>query len=1085
MTPARFYAVTEMMHQIDPATKKSLGELTGLLENQAAELDTTVEGLARASIALTTEARQATRHKSNPFELETEDDALEELRHSIDADNFIHIIFEVYRLLQKGYRTMIEVSRGIRPANLVLIGDRDKHTSTSMTLEGLQSFNLQVEINRGAMQRFLVGIVAANSSPNQILSLGRSIVEIFTLYHRRLMHRHTTEGIGVHGDPVTTDIAISIYENTDASGEIKDGKKPDEISAFSLRKARLIADTIRSGVLSDFISDPSKLIEFVSRELTELWSLAEKLSFITKPVHDVLAQELGHDLPKSKAMDKNGFAQACLFLRDLDPRNIVYKEPKELQSADERFNLEFRNETIEGVVGRLQDESVTTEELISFILHRKMELQEYYQNVNSFYTCKIGNGNPFTGEAPGMLTVVPGVKPNVQIDNVVGSGFDQVKEFIAQVKKSAMWHDLFLATSPSGSADKANALLIGPQGCHRKGQKVLMFDGTLLAVEDVKVGDQLMGPDSTPRTVLELHRGIDDMVEIIPTKGEPWVVNKNHILTIARTQKKVGNWGGKSKYTAINEVKDVVLSDYLGWSQTQKHIHVLFRSPVEFVTSEETLPLEPYFLGLLLGDGCFRDRLSVTNSDTEIVNEVYLQAGNHQLRVNVESEDRTAPSYHLSGTKGKLNPITAILRGLGLGNCDSETKFIPHSYKTASREDRLDLLAGLIDTDGSLHSNGGCFDYSSKSKALADDLAFMSRSLGLAAYVSPCRKKSQNGTWGDYFRVMISGDTDQIPVRVTHKKASPRRQVKNVLRTGFKTRELPPEEFFGFTLDGDHRYLLDDFTVTHNCGKSEVLRAVGGDNRGIGIYAQPSDFLTCWKGEAEKNPKRLFEAAIKLQKESRKQVFILIDEVDTILNDDHARGGFGATNLTTEFQQLMDGIVQYPHIAVWAATNHPERIPMPMIRRFNKVAIVGELDAADRVKLLKHFMGFLPIHEGFSEAEWLSLAEPLEGAVGDVIRKIADDLWRQKMTRFVSDHPGVAKDLVALLNRTHQFQLSKFDQAQRKELTEKLRPYVSVTPPDVRESIDLHLSNVAIRAEIETAVETYKRAKVMLAGIKR
>ena len=378
---------------------------------------------------------------------------------------------------------------------------------------------------------------------------------------------------------------------------------------------------------------------------------------------------------------------------------------------------------------------------------------------------------------------------------------------------------------------KSNICLMGPSGCHRRGQKVLMYDGTLLAVEDVQVGDQLMGPDSTPRTVLELHRGTEAMIEIVPTKGEPWAVNKGHILTLVRTSKRLGKRSGRAaKYTPISEVKDVWLAEYLAWSRTQKGIHKLFRVPVDF-ESAPALPLEPYFLGVLLGDGCLRDRVAVTNEDSEVIKEVYVQAGQFSLRVNVEAEGTSSATYHLSGKKGgggrngpKANPITTILRSLGLFGCDSETKFIPYAYKTASREDRLELLAGLIDTDGDLGDN--CHYYTSKSPALANDLAFVARSLGFAAYVKPCRKRSQNGTWGTYYRVNISGHTDTIPVRVEYKKAGPRQQVKDVLRVGFKTRELPPEDYFGFVLDGDHRYLLDDFTVTHNTGKTEIARGI-------------------------------------------------------------------------------------------------------------------------------------------------------------------------------------------------------------------------------------------------------------------
>lgn len=77
-------------------------------------------------------------------------------------------------------------------------------------------------------------------------------------------------------------------------------------------------------------------------------------------------------------------------------------------------------------------------------------------------------------------------------------------------------------------------------GCHEKGHPILMHDGSIKAVEDVVVGDKLMGPDSTPRTVLESHRGVDKMYRVTPTKGEPFSVNAGHIFSLYVTPRRIG-----------------------------------------------------------------------------------------------------------------------------------------------------------------------------------------------------------------------------------------------------------------------------------------------------------------------------------------------------------------------------------------------------------------------------------------------------------------------------------------------------------------------------------------------------------------
>jgi superfamily I DNA/RNA helicase len=347
-------------------------------------------------------------------------------------------------------------------------------------------------------------------------------------------------------------------------------------------------------------------------------------------------------------------------------------------------------------------------------------------------------------------------------------------------------------------------------GCHRKGQLLLAFDGGRVAVEDVKVGDLLMGPDSKPRRVLRLIRGRGRMVEVVPVKGDPFVVNEDHVLTLV--------------HSGTDGVRDIVVRD-VDREPFRKYLKLL-RASVTFARGGK-LPVDPYFLGVLLGDGSMPKggSVGVSKPDQEIYEEVCRQAKKWGLSVRICNAGKTSVTYQFSSgsAKGKprfgRNPLISVLRGLGLIGSE---KFVPQAYLRASRGDRLDVLAGLLDTDGHLYCNGG-FDFISKSKALSEGVVDLSRSLGLAAYLKECRKGCQTGFVGTYYRVSVSGDCSIIPCRIPRKKAPPRRQVKDVLRTGFLLRRRGIEFFYGFTLDGDGRYLLADYTVTHNSGKTESL----------------------------------------------------------------------------------------------------------------------------------------------------------------------------------------------------------------------------------------------------------------------
>ena len=125
-----------------------------------------------------------------------------------------------------------------------------------------------------------------------------------------------------------------------------------------------------------------------------------------------------------------------------------------------------------------------------------------------------------------------------------------------------------------------------------------MFDGSTKAVEDVIVGDMLMGPDSLQRRVLQLARGHEPLWRIIPNKGEAFVVNQGHILSLATTNE------GKSHrcYQDGSRIDNIGVLDLLSKSKSWRHLRKLRRAAVIF-PARSMPPVKPWTLGALLGDG--------------------------------------------------------------------------------------------------------------------------------------------------------------------------------------------------------------------------------------------------------------------------------------------------------------------------------------------------------------------------------------------------------------------------------------------------------------------------------------------------
>lgn len=367
--------------------------------------------------------------------------------------------------------------------------------------------------------------------------------------------------------------------------------------------------------------------------------------------------------------------------------------------------------------------------------------------------------------------------------------------FVGKLRDATRQNDAF-AQGLKAFESTGGGVLSLPPGfgkCLGKDTPIMMADGTIRKVQDITTGEKIMGDDSTPRTVLSTCQGREQLYKVVPVKGDPYIVNESHILSLYSCD--------------TGEIRDMAVLDYVNASNWAKSRLKGYRVPVHF--DEKPVPLDPYMIGYWLGDGSSNSPVITSQEGT------VLKYFNENLsKYDLYSSWISKYDYRIKGARP--NFFYKTLQELNvLGN-----KHIPDIYKLNARQVQLQVLAGILDADGSRIQGG--WEFIQKNEKLFDDVVFLARSLGFACYKSKCTKTCTNSAKGrvsgTYYRCSITGSgLEDVPCKVLRKRHfESRRQLKNVLHVGISVEKIEVGDYYGFEIDGNHRFVLGDFTVTHN-----------------------------------------------------------------------------------------------------------------------------------------------------------------------------------------------------------------------------------------------------------------------------
>lgn len=335
---------------------------------------------------------------------------------------------------------------------------------------------------------------------------------------------------------------------------------------------------------------------------------------------------------------------------------------------------------------------------------------------------------------------------------------------------------------------------------------------------EIDVGDEVIGSDGRATRVLGINEAGEHAVYRFKfSDGTEVECSPNHKWTVDAVI------GPKKRVTLrAQEIAENYAYRSPG-GQTLYRYRLPVLGGVEFGDAS-TLPVDPYILGVLLGDGCLsKNSPEITSADPEIIDMVRARLPDGYLINKMSHCDIQYRIVREYGRKGKHGgALKDGLTHLKLLGCRSWEKFIPDVYLLSSKDARTDLLRGLMDTDGSA-SNGAC-TFHSCSKALADGVAFLARSLG--GMVTQTVKPDHRG-YKDIHYVYISMPESFSPFYLKRKTDKIQKRKHDFRKTIIGVDILLSEPVKCITVDNkDGLYVTDGFCLTHNSAHLENQESV-------------------------------------------------------------------------------------------------------------------------------------------------------------------------------------------------------------------------------------------------------------------